>query len=179
MPKKGGPLTGRRLVSLEEAASKIRAACDARYNDDFIIIARCDALSVTGMDDVKRRCTAYADAGADVIFVESPSSLEELRAIPGYFDIPVLVNVASSGKTPILSIADYENLGYKIAILPNYTTLAAIKAIKGVLETIKETGDVRLVLERCASFEDFLAIAGLEAIQVLEQRYGSDEGDSR
>lgn len=174
MPKKCGHLSGKRLISLHEMASKVQAACDARTDPDFTIIARCDALAVEGMDEVVRRCNAYIDAGADVLFVEALTTAEQVQEIPNMFSIPTMLNVASSGKTPYFSAEELEGFGYRLAILPNFATLAAIKAMDELLSTIKSTGDVRDVIKDCASFADFMDLSGLSEVQELERRYEFD-----
>jgi 2-methylisocitrate lyase-like PEP mutase family enzyme len=170
-PKKCGHLLGKRLIPTAEMASKIRAACDARSDPDLVIIARCDALAVEGMDAVKARGDAYIEAGADVIFVESPTTDEEVQAIPTMFSVPTLLNLASSRKTPWRTAAELSRLGYGIAILPNYATAAAIKAMDRVLATIKRTGDLELIVDECATFEEMMDLAGLPEVQELEKRY--------
>lgn len=170
-PKKCGHLLGKRLIPAAEMASKIRAARDARTDPDFVLIARCDALAVEGMEAVKSRGDAYVEAGADVLFVESPTSVEEVDAIPAMFSVPTLLNLASSRKTPYLKEAELARLGYGIVILPNYTTAAAIKAMDHVLATIKSTGDLELVVDECATFEEMMDLAGLPEVQRLEQQY--------
>jgi 2-methylisocitrate lyase-like PEP mutase family enzyme len=170
-PKKCGHLLGKRLIPTAEMASKIRAAVDARTDPDFLIIARCDALAVEGMDAVKSRCDAYVEAGADVLFVESPTSAEQVELIPAMFSVPTLLNLASSRKTPYRKAADLAQLGYGIVILPNYATAAAIKAMNHVLATIKRTGDLELVVDDCATFEEMMDLAGLPEVQELEWRY--------
>ena len=136
-PKKCGHFAGKSLIPIEEAVQKIRAAVDARSDPDFMIIARCDALSVAGMDEVVRRAHAYQQAGADMLFIESPRSMKEITAIPRLLPGAHLFNMSASGKTPSLSIEEVGLLGYKLMILPNFTTLAAIKAIAEVLAEIK------------------------------------------
>ena len=174
-PKKCGHLTGKRLVPIEEAVQKIRAAVDARRDDDFMIIARCDALLVHGLDEAVRRGRAYLEAGADMLFIESPRTMEELAAIPRELPGDHLFNMASSGKTPFLSVDEVGRLGYRLMIFPNFATLAAIKAMREVLGEIRRTGSAAGVRDRCASFEEFFDLGGLAQVQALEQRYGLPE----
>jgi len=170
-PKKCGHLFGKQLVSQDEMVQKIRAACDARKDPDFVIIARCDALLVNGIEDAIRRSQAYAAAGADVLFIESPRTLDQIELIGRSFDVPLLFNMASSGKTPTLSAEQLHDLGYKLMILPIFTLLAAMKAIGEVLTDIKATGSIETIRERCSTFEDFMDLAGLPFVQELERRY--------
>jgi len=174
-PKRCGHLAGKSLIPLAEAAQKIRAAVDARSDPDFMIIARCDALMVSGMDEAVRRGTAYLEAGADMLFIESPRSLEEIAEIPRRLPGAHLFNMASSGKTPFLSIDEVAKLGYQLMILPNFTALAAIKAMREVLAEIQRTGSVAGILDRCASFPEFTSLGGLAHLQEIEKRFGTPE----
>lgn len=171
-PKKCGHLLGKRLIPIEEAVQKIRAAVDVRQDPDFLIIARCDALLVAGMEEAVRRGQAYLQAGADMLFIESPRTMEEIETIPRRLKGMHLFNMASSGKTPFLSVKDVTRLGFKLMILPNFATLAAIKAMREVLAEIKATGTAAGVLDRCASFQEFFDLAGLSEVQQLEARFG-------
>jgi 2,3-dimethylmalate lyase len=172
-PKRCGHLSGKSLIPLQEAALKIRAAVEARSDPDFMIIARCDALACGGIDETVLRCRAYLDAGADMLFVESPRSLEEIAQIPRLIPGDHLFNVAASGKTPFLSSDELSRLGYRLMILPNFTALVAIKAIAEALAEIRRVGTVITILDRCASFSDFTALGGLPRLQELEQRFKS------
>ena len=174
-PKKCGHLTGKRVIPAAEMVQKVRAACEARRDSDFVIIARCDALAVAGLEEVLDRGQAYAAAGADVIFIEAPRTREEIERIGQTFTVPLLFNMSTSGKTPALSAADLARLGYRIMILPNFTTLAAIRAVREVLAEIRRTGTTAGLGDRCASFRDFMELAGLPEIQEAERRFGLPE----
>lgn len=170
-PKKCGQFEGKSLIPVEEAAQKIRAAVAARGDPDFMIVARCDALTVAGMDEVVRRGQAYKDAGADMLFIEAPRSIDEIAEIPRRLPGPHLFNMTSSGKTPPLSVDEVTRLGYRLMILPNFTALAAIKAMAEVLAEIRRTGTVAGVADRCAGFEEFTALGGLAQLQEAERRF--------
>jgi 2,3-dimethylmalate lyase len=175
-PKRCGHLAGKSVIPIDEAVQKIRAAVEARENPDFIIIARCDALATDGMDEAVRRGKAYLDAGADMLFIESPRSLDEIAEIPRRLPGAHLFNMNSSGKTPCLSVDEVGRLGYKLMILPNFAALAAIKAMTEVLAEIMRTGTVAGILDRCASFQEFTALGGLPELQQLEKRYAVAKG---
>jgi 2-methylisocitrate lyase-like PEP mutase family enzyme len=172
-PKRCGSLPGKALVPIEEARQKIRAAVAARTDPDFMIIARCDAMSVGGMDEVVRRGEAYRAAGADMLFIESPRTMDEIAEIPRRLPGAHLFNLPTSGRTPYLSAKEAGRLGYQLMILPNFTALAAIKAMAEVLAEIRRTGSVAGILERCASFEEFTSLGGLQQFQQVEQDFGS------
>jgi 2-methylisocitrate lyase-like PEP mutase family enzyme len=172
-PKRCGHFAGKALIPIDEAVQKIRSAADARSDLDFVIIARCDALTVSGMDEVVKRGTAYLEAGADMLFVESPRTLDEMAEIPKRLPGVHVFNMNASRKTPVLTTDDVTRLGYKLMIFPNFTMLAAIKAMAEVLGEIRRSGSVAGVLERCAAFEEFTALGGLAQLQEVEKRFAA------
>ncbi len=174
-PKRCGHLSGKALVPVSEMAAKVRAACDARVDGDFVIIARTDAIAVEGLTAALDRADAYAEAGADVIFVESPRTPEELSEIPKRLTVPALFNMASSGKTPFLSKQEIEALGYGLAIYPNFAILSAIPAVRHYLSELKGQGTVAHLVDDMATFRDLFGIAGMEEVKELESRYAVDE----
>ena len=179
-PKRCGHLAGKTLVPTSEMVARIRAACDARHDADFVIIARTDAIALEGFDRALDRARAYEEAGADVIFVEAPTSREQLATIPRALSKPTLYNLSASGKTPSLPVPELEQLGFRLAIYPNFLLLAAIPAAQAVLRTLKETGSVEGMRGAMASFRDFFDLAGMEEVQELEARYAvSDESRAR
>jgi 2-methylisocitrate lyase-like PEP mutase family enzyme len=170
-PKRCGHLEGKTLIPTEEMSAKIKAAVDARVDHDFVVIARSDALAVEGFEAALERGKAYEEAGADIIFIEAPRDMEQLRQIPKTFSVPSLYNLASSGKTPLLPASEIEDLGYKIVIYPNLAILAAIPAITEMLAELKETGSVTDIIKRVATFREFFDLLGMEEIQEMEERY--------
>ena len=174
MPKRCGHLMGKQLVPVEEMAAKIRAAADARSDDDFVLIARSDAIAVEGFEPALERAAAYKEAGADVLFIEAPSAAE-LPKIAPRLEAPLLYNMATSGKTPFLTRDEIERLGFKIIIYPNWMMLAAIRAASEVLATLKETGTIASLAKDLPSFKEFFDLLGMPEVQELEARYGIDE----
>ncbi|HLE07042.1 MAG TPA: oxaloacetate decarboxylase [archaeon] len=147
-PKRCGHLDGKILISKENMVRKIKSALKSRAGSDLVIIARTDAIAVEGLESAIDRAHAYAEAGCDVIFVEAPRSKEELARIANEIkEVPLLVNMLDGGKTPILSKAELEKMGYKIIAYPVTTLLASIKAIEAVLEKLKRDGST----ENCKS----------------------------
>jgi len=152
---------------------KIRAAVDARQDPDFVLIARTDANAVYGIEDALRRGRAYREAGADVIFIEAPRSIEELRAIAQAFpDVPLLYNWAESGKTPLLPLEEIHALGFKLVIFPVSMLFAATQALLDLLEALKQGQTSLAFAERMVTFSQFTDQIGLPEIQALERRYG-------
>jgi 2-methylisocitrate lyase-like PEP mutase family enzyme len=128
-PKKCGHTLGRRVIPTEDMVRKIRVAVQARRSADFLIIARTDARTALGLDEALARAQAYADAGADVLFVESPESVDEMRRITAVLDKPLLANMVEGGRTPVLSPQELQDIGYRLAIFPVSSLLAAAQAM--------------------------------------------------
>ena len=172
-PKKCGHMEGKQVIPLDEMVQKIRAAVDARQDPNFVIIARTDANAVYGLEDALRRGRAYREAGADVIFIEAPRSIEELRTIAQAFpDVPLLYNWAESGKTPLLSLEEIHALGFKLVIFPVSMLFAATQALLDLLEALKQGRTSLAFAERMVTFSQFTDQIGLPEIQALERRYG-------
>ena len=124
-PKRCGHLAGKQVVPGEEFVGRIRAAVEARTDPDLLLIARTDAIAVTGFDDAVERAAAAARAGADVLFVEAPTSEAEIEALPRRLDRPLLFNDAPSGRTPLVPFARLRELGYAIVILSGSTSCSS------------------------------------------------------
>jgi 2-methylisocitrate lyase-like PEP mutase family enzyme len=137
-PKRCGHLDGKKLISIEEYVAKIRAAVATRKDPDFIIIARSDARSVAGLDEAIKRVNAALAAGADMGFVESPESLEEVQMVPQRVQGPCLLNVVWRGKTPQVDMRDAQRMGYRLVILPGMLTKTIYGAVDAALASLKE-----------------------------------------
>ncbi|VFR55439.1 Isocitrate lyase [plant metagenome] len=170
-PKKCGHTPDRRVIPLEEAARKIRVAAQARSSKDFLIVARTDARTALGLDEALRRAEAFAEAGADILFIESPESEEELARIGRAFDLPLLANMVEGGRTPVLSRAELETLGFKIAIYPAAGFLAASAALDSVYSAIRQEGSTRGWPGALYPFEDFTRLMGFERIWEFEKQH--------
>lgn len=174
-PKKCGHTPDRRVIPLEQAAAKIRVAFEARDSRDFLIIARTDARTDYGLDEALRRAEAFAEAGADILFVEAPESVEEMERIGQSFDRPLLVNVVEGGKTPVLSAEEYAALGYQIAIFPALGFLAVGAALESVYGTLKQTGASATVTTPLAPFMEFSEAMGFEDVWRFEREHATLE----
>lgn len=174
-PKRCGHMFGKKLIPTEEMVQKIRAALDARRDPDFVIIARCDALLVEGLDKALERGDAYLQAGADMLWLEMRESLDEIKAIAERFRgrIPLVFNHSPSGMVPRLPVAELEVMGFKTACFYVHALMAACKTMREVLTEIKETGNSLTVWDRMVGFEEFWNIAGLPEIRELEKKYGA------
>lgn len=139
-PKKCGHLDNKEVVPLEDYVAKIRAAASARTSPDFLIIARTDSRAVIGFEEAIKRGNAALAAGADMVFVEAPQTMDEVSSIPKRIEGPCLLNVVWRGKTPAVSMADAEKMGFKLAIVPGMVGRAMLGAAEAVLEEFKQTG---------------------------------------
>jgi len=173
-PKKCGHVPGKRVVSLEEMALRIQVACDARQNDDTLIIARTDAGQIEGFDGVMRRMEAYAKAGADVLFPEALTSEEEMATVCKAFDQPVLANMASGGVTPILTKDELQKLGFQIAIFPALTSLASAAAVHGALAALRDKGTGTDPSVPLYDFRKFCEQIGFPAVWEFDARWARD-----
>jgi len=173
MPKRCGHLAGKIVVSAEEFAAKIRAAVEARTDPDFVIIARTDAIAVNGLDDALRRAEAAVKAGADMLFVEAPTTEEQIERVARAFDTPLLFNYAPGGRSPLPPFARLRELGYAVILLPVDTLFVAARAIQSFLRELKE-GDAALPLaDRYIPFQEFNELIGVPEQVTLGQHYSA------
>lgn len=171
LPKRCGHLAGKQVVPLEEFAQKIRAAVEARTDPDLLVIARTDAIAVTGFDDALRRGEAAVQAGADILFVEAPTSEQQIETVAKTFDTPLLFNYAPGGRSPLLPFKRLRELEYAIILLPVDTLFVAVKAIQGFLGGVKERDDVLAFTDRYIPFAEFNELIGVTEQMALGERY--------
>lgn len=161
-PKRCGHLAGKTLIGTDEMCQKIRIACRARSNPDFVIIARTDAIAVNGFADAIERAKAYIAAGADMIFVEAPETEQHIIDIAKTLQHPKLINMFYGGKTPLIPKEQLTDLGYNIAIIPSDLQRAAIKAMQKTLATIWEHGDSASIADELTTFKEREALIDTE-----------------
>ena len=171
LPKRCGHLAGKQVVPLEEFAQKIRAAVEARTDPDLLIIARTDAIGVTGFDDALHRGEAAIQAGADILFVEAPTSEQQIETVARTFDTPLLFNYAPGGRSPLLPFKHLRELEYAVILLPVDTLFVAVKAIQGFLAGVKEKDDVLAFADRYVPFAEFNELIGVTEQMALGERY--------
>lgn len=175
-PKKCGHMDGKLVITASEMVQKIRAAVDARRNEDFVIIARTDAVAVEGFDSAIERAGLYREAGADVLFVEAVRTDAEAEAVARAFpEVPLLFNWAEGGKTPPIGLDRLKELGYRIVIFPIGTLLAATGAMRAILREIATAGTPAVVLPGLPSFDEFVGFIGLPEVRAAEQRYATGD----
>ncbi|MBI1845439.1 MAG: isocitrate lyase/PEP mutase family protein [Candidatus Rokubacteria bacterium] len=171
--KKCGHIAGKQVIPMKEFAEKIRAAAEHRTDPDFVVIARTDARAVTGLDDAIERGNRYHDAGADVIFVEAPQSLEEIERVAREVKAPLLANMVQGGRTPAVRAIDLERLGFKIAIYPAVCMAAAVTAIEAALTRLQATGTDWHDGPTLSPMDIFKRV-GFDWWHDIETRYSSD-----
>jgi 2-methylisocitrate lyase-like PEP mutase family enzyme len=140
MPKKCGHFNDKSVVPKEEAASRIKAAVDARQSEDFLIIARTDARAVEGFDAALERAEMFIRSGADITFVEAPVSVDELRRIPQALQVPQVVNVVIGGKTPTLDASEFARMGFGLVLYANAALQGAVLGMTAALTRLRDTG---------------------------------------
>ena len=172
-PNRGGHNEGKQVLSIKDMTQKIRAACEARRDSDFVIMARCDSLMVTGLQDTLERGEAYVEAGADMIFFEMRENLDEIKAMGERLGkrVPLHFNHSASGKVPLLSIREIEKLGFKTIAFYLQPIMAAAKAMRDVLREIKQSGNTTSSTKNMISFDEFQELGGLTEIRKTEAKY--------
>jgi 2,3-dimethylmalate lyase len=170
-PKKCGHTPGRRVVPLADAVRRIKVATEARSSRDFLVIARTDARTSLGLDEALRRSEAFLKAGADILFIESPESEEEMARIGRTFDVPLVANMVEGGRTPVLDKTELESLGFKIAIFPTSGFLAAGAAMRSIYEEIRSSGSSKSWTGDMYAFDEFCRLMGFERIWQFERQH--------
>lgn len=176
-PKRCGHFEGKQVIPAEEMVLKIRVAKAAQKDHDFIVIGRTDAREVIGLDEAIHRANLMGDAGADVVFVEAPGSLEELRQVATQVRYPLLVNMLYGGKTPILSVGELSAMGYKISVAPIESLLVTAKAIRGLAETLLKEGLVLSKQNEMLAFSEIKQTLGVDSFLELRNSLSQHSPD--
>jgi 2-methylisocitrate lyase-like PEP mutase family enzyme len=170
-PKKCGHMLGRRVIPMQDMVEKIRVAVETRDDPNFQIIARTDARTTLGLDEALRRAESYARAGADVLFVESPESVEEMEKIATSFDLPLVANMVEGGRTPVLTFEELEAIGYGLAIFPATAFLAAGAAMQSVYQTLLTDKSSAKVTQPLYDFQAFSKLMGFDWVSQFDQQF--------
>jgi 2-methylisocitrate lyase-like PEP mutase family enzyme len=170
-PKKCGHTPGRRVIPIEDMVAKIKVAVASRESDDFLVIGRTDARSQHGLTEAIRRGQAIAQAGADIVFVEAPESIEEMAQICRQIDRPLMANMVEGGSTPVLSAQQLQEIGYQVAIFPGTAFLAAGKAVESVYMHLKETGSSPGLQTPLYDFTRFSKMMGFDKVWDFEKKW--------
>jgi 2-methylisocitrate lyase-like PEP mutase family enzyme len=172
-PKRCGHTKGKQVISQPEARMRIRAAVDAAHEGDnnILILARTDSRAVHGFEDAMERCRIFAEEGADILFLEAPESVDEMRAFCAGFNKPTMANMVGGGKTPILPPKDLEKIGYRIAAYPLLVFSAAIAGAQAALAALNNGADDRVPQ---ITFDELKTLVGFDDYYEREQRYSSE-----
>jgi carboxyvinyl-carboxyphosphonate phosphorylmutase len=173
-PKKCGHFEGKEIISSSEMVGKIKAAVAAR-RQELVIIGRTDARAVTSLEDAIQRGRAYAEAGADVVFVEAPRSPEEMAEITKSIPAPLLINMVEGGKTPQLSLAELQAIGFKIALYPTACIRAASQTLQNFYRHLLVHGSTADILDQMVSFTERNEITGLAGYEAWAKKFGGSE----
>ena len=170
-PKRCGHMLGREVIAKEEMVGKIKAAIDARKDPDLMIIARTDARTVYGIEEALERGQAYEAAGADIIFIESPEDMAEMKKINQTITIPTLANMVEGGRTPLLTNEALAGIGYDLVIYPTASTYMTSKAMMTLMQHLKDTGTTQGLMDEMVTFAEFNDLVGLTEIGELGKKY--------
>ncbi|OQS43622.1 isocitrate lyase/PEP mutase family protein [Chromobacterium haemolyticum] len=173
LPKKCGHFTGQNLISAAEMCGKLQAAADARQDENLMIIARTDACAVDGIDAAIERAGRYAEAGADVLFIEAVRELDDIRRLPALFDRPLLMNIVIGGKTPALSAADLKALGYGLVLYANAALQGAVLGMQRALGTLARDGILQEDPQLVTPFTERQRLVNKPLYDELDARYGA------
>ena len=170
-PKRCGHLDDKRVIPAEDMIPKIKEAVESRTDKDFLIIVRTDALAVTGWDDTMDRCNRYIDAGADVLFVEALRSPEEAQQAVESLSVPLLYNFVETGKSPLLSAGELEELGFKIVIFPASNLLLVTAMIQKLMGELREKGTTLGMMDQMVSLQECFELVGLSQMLSVDAKY--------
>jgi len=170
-PKRCGHFSGKEVISTEEAVSKIKAAVDARRDPDLLIMARTDAAAIHGFESAVERAHKFAEAGADILFVEAVTTAEEIRALPARLPKPQLMNMVIGGKTPIFNATELGELGYGIVLYANAALQSAVAGMQKALTVLRDTKEVQESSGVVAPFAERQRLVGKAEWDALEKRY--------
>lgn len=170
-PKRCGHMAGKRVVPVEDMVAKLKAALDAREDPDLVIMARTDARAAHGLDEAIERAQIYHEVGADLLFVEAPESIEELRRICSEIPAPCLANNIEGGRTPVLPARRLEEMGFAVVTFPVAATYAVAHALQELYAALLRDGTTDAVADRLLHFDEFNALIGLPALREAEAGY--------
>ncbi|MQX35212.1 isocitrate lyase/PEP mutase family protein [Roseospira navarrensis] len=168
-PKRCGHMAGKDVVPAAEFLPKLKAVLDARQDSDFVVMARTDALAVEGLDAAIERANLYREAGADLLFVEAPRTIADMRRICAEVNGPCMANTLETGLTPLLPADELEAIGYALVAHPVGALYAVVDTLRGLFAELRETGTTEGWLDRMTDFEGFADLVGLPALRAREQ----------
>lgn len=174
-PKRCGHLDGKELIPIDEMSGKIRAACDARASDDFLVVARTDAIAVEGFEAALERGEALIGAGADVLFVEAPRSLEQMAAIADRFAarVPLVANMVEGGRTPVSSSGELHERGFRVVIFPGGLARAVLRQAQAYFGSLRSHHSNTPFRDQMADFDELNEVIGLPRMLEVQRQYGT------
>jgi 2-methylisocitrate lyase-like PEP mutase family enzyme len=178
-PKRCGHMFGKQIVQADEFVAKIKAAVDARVDQDLTILARTDAIAVKGLSEAVDRAHMCVEAGADWVFLEAPESVDQMREIPRQVSVPTMANMIPGGRTPVLPAAELQTMGFAVVAWPNAFTYAYARLATELAVELQRAGTTAPFHDRMMEFEEFNALVGLPAIRAKEEHYYRQMEDIR
>lgn len=172
-PKRCGHFSGKDVISTDEAVAKIKAAVDARTDPDLLILARTDACATQGFEAALERAQKFSEAGADILFVEAVTTVDEIRALPQRLARPQLMNMVIGGKTPIFGANELAGLGYGLVLYANAALQGAVAGMQKALTVLRETGRIDEDPALVVSFAERQRLVGKPALDALEAKYAT------
>ena len=169
-PKRCGHMAGKATIGIEEMAGKLKAALDARQGDTMIM-ARTDAIATDGLQEALDRMALYHEIGVDILFIEAPTDLDQLRRIPEELTGHCMVNLIDGGATPLLSAAEFQDMGYAACAMPVAATHTVVKALQAFYRDLLKNGDLRDAMHHGVGFQAYTDLVGLPQQRVMEQAY--------
>jgi len=169
-PKRCGHMAGKAIIGIEEMAGKLKAALDARQGDTMIL-ARTDAIATDGLLEALDRMALYHEIGVDILFIEAPTDLDQLRRIPEELTGHCMVNLIDGGATPLLSAAEFQDMGYAACAMPVAATHTVVKALQAFYRDLLKNGDLRDAMHHGIGFQAYTDLVGLPQQRVMEQAY--------
>ena len=169
-PKRCGHMAGKATIGIEEMAGKLKAALDARQGDTMIM-ARTDAIATDGLQEALDRMALYHEIGVDILFIEAPTDLDQLRRIPEQLTGHCMVNLIDGGATPLLSAAEFQDMGYAACAMPVAATHTVVKALQAFYRDLLKNGDLRDAMHHGVGFQAYTDLVGLPQQRVMEQAY--------
>lgn len=169
-PKKCGHMANKEVIGADDAALKVAAAVAARTNPDTVIIARTDAIGPLGLEEAIKRARMFGDAGADILFIDAPQSIDQLATIGKSLSGPLMVNMSEAGLTPAMSAPEFHALGFGIVVFPTAALRVAAKSIDQLFADLKETEDTRQWMDRMLTLEDLNKLVGIDEYLEIDNR---------
>jgi methylisocitrate lyase len=170
-PKRCGHMQGKQVIPLDEQLKKLRAAVEAKANNDFFIVARTDSRQALGLDEAITRGLAFKEAGADAVFIEAPETKEEMKRISSKVPGPLVANMLERGVTPLMGPKELKDLGFDLIVWPLAPLYSVAKSLTDVYSTLRREGSTLAILDRLMPFDEFNRIVGLEEKYALDTKY--------